>query len=83
MDTYQVLGFLTGLTLFRPEIDPSTLMRTTVLIHVLDGILCRVLAAHGGRPKNLWMAAGLIFGIWSLALLFFLPEKQNRDISTD
>ncbi|MDH3444820.1 MAG: hypothetical protein OEN50_12895 [Deltaproteobacteria bacterium] len=79
MDIYQVLGYLTGLVLFRPDIDPPTLIRTTALIHVLDGILCRVIAGHGSRPKNRWMAAGLIFGIWALAILFFLPEKQRKD----
>ena len=77
MDIYHVLGYLTGLVFFRPEIDPTTLLHTTALVHFLDAILCRVIADHDGRPKNLWMAAGLIFGIWALAILFLLPEKRQ------
>lgn len=78
MDIYHVLGYLTGLFFFQPEIDPTTLLHTTALVHFLDAILCRVIADHGGRPKNLWMAAGLIFGIWALAILFLLPEKRQE-----
>jgi len=78
VDIYQVLGYLTGLVFLRPEIDPTTLLRTTALVHFLDAILCRVIASHSGRPKSLWMAAGLIFGIWALAILFLLPEKRRE-----
>jgi hypothetical protein len=78
VDIYHVLGYLTGLLFFRPEIDPMTLLNTTALVHLLDAILCRVIAGHSGRPKNLWMAAGLILGIWALALLFLLPEKRQE-----
>jgi hypothetical protein len=76
VDIYHVLGYLTGLIFLRPEIAPTTLLCTTALVHFLDAILCRVIAGHGGRRKNLWMAAGLIFGIWTLAILFLLPEKK-------
>jgi hypothetical protein len=79
VDVYHILGYLTGLVFFRPEIDPTTLLRTTALVHSLDAILCRVIAGHGGRPKNLWTAAGSIFGIWAVALLFLLPEKRRKN----
>jgi hypothetical protein len=78
VDLYQIIGYLTGLVLIRPEIEPTTLFRTTVLIHFLDAILCRVIAGHSGRPRNLWTAAGSIFGIWAVAILFLLPEKAPR-----
>jgi hypothetical protein len=48
------------------------------LVHFLDAILCRVIASHSGRSKNLWLAAGLVFGIWSLAILFLLAEKEKN-----
>jgi hypothetical protein len=78
VDVYHILGYLTGLVLIRPDIDPTTLLHTTVLVHALDAILCRVLAGHGGRRKNLWTAAGSVFGIWAVALLFLLPEKPHK-----
>jgi hypothetical protein len=78
VDIYHVLGYLTGLVFFQPVIDPTTLLHTTALVHSLDAILCRVIAGHDGRPKNLWMAAGLIFGFWALAILFLLPEKRQE-----
>ncbi|HEX2227511.1 MAG TPA: hypothetical protein VHM64_10235 [Candidatus Binatia bacterium] len=78
MDVYHILGYLTGLVFIRPDIDPTSLIRTTVLVHSLDAILCRVIAGHSGRPKNLWTAAGSIFGIWAVAILFLLPEKNPR-----
>jgi hypothetical protein len=77
VDVYHILGYLTGLAFFRPDIDPTSLVRTSALVHFLDAILCRVIAAHGGRPKNLWTAAGTLFGIWAVALIFLLPEKRR------
>jgi hypothetical protein len=78
VNIYHVLGYLTGLVFLRPEMEPTTLLRTTALVHFLDAILCRVIAGHGGRRKNLWTAAGLVFGIWALAILFLLPERRQK-----
>ncbi len=76
MDFYLVLGYLTGLLLVKPDMSPNTVLHTAVLVHLLDAILCRVIAGQSGRHKNLWTAAGLIFGIWALGTLFFLPAKE-------
>ena len=79
MDFYHSLGYLTGLLLITPEMEPTTLLRTAALVHTLDGILCLVIAGHSGRRKIPWTVAGLIFGIWALGILFLLPEKiQHR-----
>jgi hypothetical protein len=59
--------------------EPATLFRTAALVHVLDAILCRVIAGHSGRRKNLWTAAGLLLGIWALGTLFFLPAKVREN----
>jgi hypothetical protein len=40
--------------------------------------LCRVIAGHSGRRKNLWMIAGLCLGIWALGTLFLLPIKTRE-----
>jgi len=58
---------------------PGTLFRTTDLVHVLDAILCRVIAGHSGRRKNLWTVAGLLLGIWALGTLFLLPAKVREN----
>ena len=76
MDYYHLLGYLTGLLLIKPDMEPTTLVRTSALVHLLDGILCGVIAGHSGRAKAPWAAAGLICGIWALAILFVLPEKK-------
>jgi len=76
VDFYHSLGYLTGLLLIAPEMEPATLLRTAALVHMLDGILCLVIAGHSGRKKILWTIAGLIFGIWALGILFLLPEKK-------
>jgi hypothetical protein len=70
-----MMGYLTGLLFVKPDMEPATLLPTAALVHVLDAILCRVIAAHSGRRKNLWMTAGLVFGIWALGTLFLLPAK--------
>jgi len=79
VDFYHFVGYLTGLLFIRPEIEPATLLRTGVLVHLLDAILCRIIAGQNGRPKTLWTIAGLLFGIWTLAILFLLPAKRSRD----
>ncbi len=77
MDLTSVLGYLSGLYFIRPEIEPSTLIRTATVIHLLDALLCRIIAGQAGRNKNLWMVAGLVFGIWALGPLFLLVEMRS------
>ena len=80
MDFYQLFGYLSGLLFIKSELDPVTLVRTAALVHILDAILCRVIAGHSGRQKLSWTVAGLCFGIWALGTLFLLPAK-NRSIT--
>jgi len=77
MDLSSVLGYLSGLYFIRPEIEPSTLIRTAALIHLLDALLCGIVAGHSGRNKILWIVAGLVLGIWALGPLFLLAEMRN------
>lgn len=76
MDWYHLFGYLSGLLFIKSEMDPVTLFRTAALVHILDAILCRVIAGHSGRPKLPWTVAGLLFGIWALGALFLLPAKK-------
>jgi hypothetical protein len=79
VDFHHLFGYLSGLLLIRPEMEPATLFRTAGLVHVLDAILCRVIAGHSGRRKNLWTVAGLLLGIWALGTLFLLPAKVREN----
>jgi hypothetical protein len=77
---YTILGYFSGLYFIKPDLDPATLLRTTALVHLLDAILCGLIAAQSGRNKKIWTAAGLLLGIWALATLFFLPGKKNNNL---
>ena len=78
VDFYHFVGYLSGLLIIKPDMEPTSLFRTAALIHFLDAILCRVVAGHSGRGKNLWMIAGLFLGIWALGTLFLLPIKERE-----
>jgi hypothetical protein len=78
VDFYHLFGYLSGLLLIKPEMDPVTLVRTAVLVHVLDAILCRIIAEHSGRQKFAWTVAGLFFGIWAVGTLFLLPARKPK-----
>lgn len=79
MDLYHTVGYFTGLFLIKPDMEPMALFRTAALVHVLDAILCAVIASHSGRRKSLWVIGGLLLGIWALATLFLLPDQRKRD----
>ena len=77
MDFYQFLGYFSGLLFIRSEMDPTSLWRTAALVHLLDTILCGVIANHSGRSKTAWTVAGALGGIWALGFLFLLPAKDQ------
>jgi hypothetical protein len=78
VDFYQLLGYFTGLIFIKSDMEPTTLVRTAALVHLLDAILCGVIANHSGRSKLIWAVAGAVFGIWALGTLFLLPAKTPR-----
>ncbi len=79
MDFYHLLGYFTGLLIIRPNMDPQSLWPTAILVHLIDAILCAVIANHSRRNLIGWSLGGLIFGIWALGILFLLPSKKTAE----
>ncbi len=78
MSFHTVLGYFSGLYFIKPDLDSVALLRTTAVVHLLDAVLCALIAGQSGRSKKIWAAAGLLLGIWGLATLFVLPSKKNN-----
>jgi len=77
MDFYHILGYFTGLLIIKPDMAPASLLPTAALVHLLDAILCGVIANHSRRSVIGWTIGGLIGGIWALGVLFVLPAKKD------
>jgi len=78
MDFPTIFGYFSGLYLIKPDMEALPLVRTALVIHILDACLCRLIAANSNRNKNLWTLAGLVLGIWALAALFLLPARREK-----
>jgi len=71
------LGYFTGLRILGGNLFFSSLVVTAVVVHLLDGIMCRLFASNNGYPKNLWTILGFCFGVWAIAALLFLPKRPE------
>jgi hypothetical protein len=80
VDFYRLIGYGSGLLFIKADMEPSSLWSTVALIHILDAILCGVVARHSGRNRYLWTVGGLICGIWALGALFLLPAKKSNGV---
>jgi hypothetical protein len=72
------VGYLSGLHFIKANLDGPTLLSTASLVHLLDAILCSLIAGQSGRNRKAWTAAGLVLGIWALAALFLISDKKPR-----
>lgn len=76
--TFEVfLGYFTGLRLLEENLPFPTLVGTALVVHLLDGIMCRLFARNNGYPKNLWTILGCVFGIWAVVTLICLPKRNE------
>lgn len=78
MELQKLVGYLSALYFIKPDMELSTLIPTISIVHLLDAILCGIIAGNGGRNKKLWTIAGLVLGIWALASLLLLPSKKRN-----
>ena len=72
-----ILSYVTGFRWVNPALDPATLVRTVLVVHACDAVLCRLFAHNNGHSKNRWTALGFIFGLWAVALLLVLPKRAD------
>jgi hypothetical protein len=70
-----VLGYLSGLRFLNPDMDAATLLRTALVVHTCDAVMCRLFAHNNGYSKNLWTVLGFAFGVWAVAILIVLPKR--------
>jgi len=77
VDLYGMLGYLSGLHFIKPDLEPSVLLRTVSLVHLLDAAVCFLIAGQSGRSRAVWTPCGLFLGIWALGVLFLLPNKRK------
>jgi hypothetical protein len=75
------LGYLTGLRWINPQLDLATLLRTALVVHTADALLCRLFAHNNGYSKNLWTVLGFIFGMWAVAVVLLLPTRRAAPAS--
>ena len=78
MDFYNALSYFTGLHFIDAALDGQALLRTAALVHLLDAILCGLIAGQSGRSRTIWTVAGLGLGTWALAAIFLLPAKKRE-----
>jgi hypothetical protein len=71
------LGYFTGLQVLAGDLPFPVLVGTATVVHLLDGLMCRLLAHNNGYSKNLWTILGTVFGIWALLTLVLLPKRQS------
>lgn len=76
MSWTDLLGYFTGIGVLAPHLDSATLLRTVLLAHFLDALMCRLFAHNNHYPKNLWTLFGFLFGIWAVAIFILLPRRE-------
>ena len=79
IDLVSAIGYLSGIYFIQPNLDPATLIRTASVIHILDALLCYVIATQSGRNRTIWTLAGIVLGVWGVGTLFLVVERGSGD----
>jgi len=77
IDLITAMGYLSGITFIQPHLEPATFIRTVSVIHLLDALLCYVIATQSGRDRTIWTLAGLVLGVWAVGTLFIVVERGS------
>ncbi len=76
-DLTELLAYASGVYFIEPDMEQHALLATLAAIHLCDGVLCFVIARHGGRHQAGWALAGLILGIWGALPLLLQRHGQS------
>jgi len=79
IDLVSAISYLSGIYFIQPDLDPATLIRTASVIHILDALLCYVIATQTGRNRTIWTLAGLVLGVWAVGTVFLVVERGSSD----
>ena len=75
-DLTELLAYVSGVYFIKPDMEPHAFLATLAAIHLCNGILCFVIARHGGRHQAGWALAGLLLGVWG-TLPLLLQRRAN------
>lgn len=51
-----------------------------LIIWVIFAIACYIIASNKGQSGILWFFIGLLFGIFALGVVIFIPNKNNTGV---
>ena len=70
-------AIVTGFRWISPELTAATLLRTVLVVHICDAMLCRLFAHNNGYSKNLWTTLGLRLRHLGGRVLLVLPKRAE------
>ena len=83
-DLTELLAYVSGVYFVEPDMEPHAFLATLAAIHLCSGILCFVIARHGGRHQAGWALAGLLLGVWgALPLLLRRAGADFKPATAD
>ncbi|MCY4439954.1 MAG: hypothetical protein OXE53_07075 [Deltaproteobacteria bacterium] len=76
-DLTELLAYVSGIYFIKPDMESHAFLATLAAIHLCNGVLCFVIARHGGRHQAGWALAGLLLGVWGALPLLLLRRRAN------
>jgi len=68
-----ILSLTSGFALMGNRLAPESVVATSIVVDLALAPLIAVIAARRGRRASFWAAAGVAFGMWTLAAVLLLP----------
>lgn len=49
-----------------------------VIVWLIFAIACSIIASNKGQSGGLWFCMGLLFGIFALGIVIFIPNNYDK-----